>query len=150
MLEKKSLPGSPSLLMDEILFSWWFGMRGGGHQIDLDILKATPCWHEYKVFESWSIIPGKNWRHRNGRIRIVIWSPFVYSSGSQTCLLRRIPWGSMKISKAQVTPPEQLSHNRWVLDTGMLNVWSSPRDSRVPASLANTALHTHGMVCVCI
>lgn len=56
-------------------------MRVGGHEINLDVLKATPrSWHKDKFSESWLISPGVADGIEMKGIRIVIWMPFVFIS----------------------------------------------------------------------
>lgn len=95
-------------------------MRVGGHEINLDVLKATPCgWHKYKLFEAWLIIPGSSWRHWNGSDSDCnLDAIYVSISASQTCLLTRIAWGSTK-SPGHTRP--QLSLHLWLWDTCILH-----------------------------
>lgn len=117
-------------------------MRVGGHEINLDVLKATPCgWHKYKLFESWLIIPGSSWRHWNGRDSDCnLDTVYVSISASRTCLLTRIAWGSTK-SPGHTRP--QLSRHLWMWDTCILHFWSSQRDSNVQASLETIHVYSH-------
>lgn len=78
-------------------------------------------------------------------IRIVIWIPFVFVSAvlKLACSLESPGDRSTKISKAQVKPQGQLSHNLWVWGMSLLNLWSSPGDSNVQASLETPGLYPH-------